>query len=70
MFRSSVEMPLLDFELDRNKGQIKRLKKRLALAKETILEDLLEEASISNEMTSDQIMQFKAKLEKKQKQRK
>ena len=63
-------MPLLDFELDRNKGQIKRLKKRLALAKETILEDLLEEASISNEMTSDQIMQFKAKLEKKQKQRK
>ena len=70
MFRSSVEMPLLDFELDRNKGQIKRLKKRLALAKDTILEDLLEEASISNEMTSDQIMQFKAKLEKKQKQRK
>ena len=70
MFRSSVEMPLLDIELDRNKGQIKRLKKRLALAKETILEDLLEEASISNEMTSDQIMQFKAKLEKKQKQRK
>ena len=63
-------MPLLDIELDRNKGQIKRLKKRLALAKETILEDLLEEASISNEMTSDQIMQFKAKLEKKQKQRK